>query len=1208
MRRSAQALAVTGAVIGLCLTALPATASALRSSAAGDQARAGRAAAGPKAPTPAELRAVGRLRKVSAEQGQRGSITGLVLGPNGRPAADVCVQARGARTTRTAFTRPDGQFLIGGLPLGQYRVEYRGCSPAGDVTGQWYGGPTRAAAALVFVGAKAPTELAPVRLGIVAPRYLRANARTAAAAAAIGKALRQSPVALIDQVADGTRATLPAAVIAAGAGKPAAGRSRPTRVSGVVTSAASGKPLAGVCVIAVPKGARFLIPYGAAVTGRNGGYGLRLFAPGRYLIDFLPSCGFGGDYAPQLWHAADSAAKATPLRVRSHQQVGHIDAKLGVGAQITGRVHAAKSPHPPLASLCVTASGTGGQRYFTGAAPVRDDGSFRLPDLATGSYLLSVAACRESSPYLPATFNRPVAVTDGKTTGGVTLTVRIGGAITGKVTAAGGHGLAGICAVASYRNDFHFVSTRKGGGYTLQGLPTGRYSMSFGPGCGNQGGYSPVTRPGRVEVTQGKTTAGIDAVLPLDGSLSGLVTGHGGKPLPGICVIASNDENGAFAVTGPDGTYDLAQVPVGTYEVDFVPGGAFSDCGNNGNYLPATESATISSGTATTLNAVLPAGGVISGVVTGPGGHPLAGVCVFSTGESFFGNQIRTRSDGSYRIGQLYTGSYEVAFIGGCGNPGSVAPQAYRGDPTGFAPAQVAVTQGADTTGIDARMRPGGTISGRTTTASGGPADGVCVSVLAITGAGGGGEYGGIGVSRHGAYGVPNLPPGQYEVLFSGLAKKHRGCVASVYADQQFSGRGAAATPDLVSVAGGSVTRGVNATLSLAGKISGVVRNKAGHFVTGICVTATDRATGAGGETISFRHGRYLLPDLPAGRYQVEFTNCGIDAFFIGSAPNYANQWYKDSVSRKAAAPVTVKPGRTTPGIDAALTAGGTISGQVVFRPDGRPVSYVCVYAFTANFGSFGAALTDRRGHYRIDGLSTGRYLIEFVPCSYETALAGQAKAKPIALTAGHRISGIDETLQVGGSVSGTVRYQGAGPARPAPGTCVELIPVSATSIGQLAITGTGGSFTDANLAPGRYGAIFGDPGCSSDSPSLTELFASGTVTVAARHTTAGADATLRPTGTISGRVTGPAGPLTGICAEAESAGAATVVGITAAGRYQIAGLQPGTYRVKFTSGCGATGYATRWYRGARTAGGATPVVVRADATTANVNGKLPRG
>ena len=94
--------------------------------------------------------------------------------------------------------------------------------------------------------------------------------------------------------------------------------------------------------------------------------------------------------------------------------------------------------------------------------------------------------------------------------------------------------------------------------------------------------------------------------------------------------------------------------------------------------------------------------------------------------------------------------------------------------------------------------------------------------------------------------------------------------------------------------------------------------------------------------------------------------------------------------------------------------------------------------------------------------------------------------------------------------------------------------------------------------------------------------------------------------------VRGPGGkPLAGICVEAvpQQGGIGVPTAITGAvgGGYSLAGLQPGTYKIKFTDGCGANGFATRWYKNARTEFGGRFVHVSAASVTSGINQTLPR-
>lgn len=1186
MRRFAQVLAVAGAAAGLGLTALPATAGTLTA--------ASRARLSASKPTPAQLQAAKRAQRVRDSLSKKGAVTGIVLGQDGAPESGVCVRAIGLQTTRTAFTRPDGEFVIGGLPFGDYRIEYRGCSPIARFTAQWYGGLTRASATRVRIASQSPVKLAPVRLGMIAPQF------TAAAHAGTSAPL---PGAGVPGTGIGLRkfALAPAYLRARQAGTLAT-------VTGTVTNKA-GHPVRSVCVLAVAGQFRFLVVFGQADTAKSGKYTMRV-PPGRYRIDFLTACSRRTNYAPQLWKGASSTKTATLLRVRPRQRITGIDAVLGVGAQITGRLRPAGGGKRPLGGMCVTAVGTGGQRLFEGGAISRADGTFRLASLATGRYRVSVTPqCRRGgSDYLPVTLPKAVAVTNGKTTAGVVAALKLGGTVTGKVKDANGHLLAGICANVGTGRVSYQGRTAKNGTYHIQGIAPGKYKVFFSPGCRNNGPYAPLLLPGQIQVAAGKTTAGVDAVLAFDGSIAGTVTGPHGKPLEGVCVAsASSNGNFGFAVTKADGSYQIKNAPAGNYQVEFIPGGSFSSCGLQGNFLPVSATATVTSNVTTTLNAVLPNGAVITGVVTGAQGKPLGGICVISTANPF-GNALVTKSDGSYRLDQLFTGSYLVGFEGGCGNTQSVAPVAYKGDPTFFGPRPISVIQGKVTPGINAQMRPGGTVTGRVTDQAGHAISGTCVFIEGITGAGGNGNFAVLSVSQKGRYGASNLPPGQYAVFFSGQFSRNRGCAPSAFADQEFMGRGIGAVPDLVSVPGGAVTSGVNAVLEPSGRISGVIRTSAGRSLPGFCVTADNLDNHAVFQSFSERRGKYTLVDLSPGRYNIEFSNCG--GGFFGASPNFANQWYKGKSTQSAATTVIVTAGKTTTGIDAALTPGGSLAGQVVFRPNNRPVAFVCVFAFTPDFSVIGQAVTDRRGNYVITGLSNGIYIVEYQPCSFESALAGQVRKTPVHVTVGHTVRGVRAVLDVGGTLSGRVAFTGTAGTHSAPGTCVEVQPLFATGLGSFTATGLGGKYQATNLAPGPYRVLFGDPACSSDWPTLT-AHTSGVVYVTKGHDTPGVDATLAMTGAISGTVRGPSGhALAGICAIAQHplGGPSAVVAVTGKHGYRIAGLQPGNYKIEFTTGCGASGFGTRWYKNSKTLAGGTTVTVKAGQTTAGIDGKLPRG
>ncbi|HEX9066951.1 MAG TPA: carboxypeptidase regulatory-like domain-containing protein, partial [Streptosporangiaceae bacterium] len=757
------------------------------------------------------------------------------------------------------------------------------------------------------------------------------------------------------------------------------------------------------------------------------------------------------------------------------------------------------------------------------------------------------------------------------------------------------------------------------GTYLYGGLLAGSYKVAFSKTGAFRVFYNNKLDSASADllsVTSGVLTPNVNAVMSGWGTISGkVISSTTGSAIAGATVTLYNQNGtpvaGVSSVsTKADGSYTLKKLTPGTNQVEFVPGGVFSSCGNNGNYLPVSLSATITSQATTTLDAILPAGGTISGTVTGQNGQPLSGVCVFSSSQ--FGGQAVSKADGSFRLRQLFSGSYFVGYEGGCGNQGSVAPQAYQGDPTFFGPASITVTQGSVTAGIDARMKPGATITGRITNRAGHPVGDVCVFLNPVTGAGAGGNFG-LGVlDRQGRFSAGNLPPGQYQVIYSGMFNPRRGCARSPYADWQFGGTGVGAAPGLISARGGTVTTGANAILPPAGRISGTVTDTAGRALPNLCVQAI-AASGAGTFAGTSRHGTYTLGALPPGRYKVEFTSCSGDFVFFGQTGlNYASQWYKNKLSRASASVVVVRPSVTTTGIDGALARGGSVSGQVTYRPNGRPVSFVCVDALSDRGGVLTDhfALTDRRGHYLVDGLGTDRYELEFQPCSGESALTSAIKGG-VSVVAGQLRRGVNSALALGASVSGTTSALVNGTAQAAPGTCVFAVPARPNSVPVAAFAQQGGAYTATGAAAGQYVLVAGDPFCSVDAPWLT-MKVGPNFTVKAGQTTSGVDTSLQVAGAITGAVHGGGNALRGICAEAYpmAGGLGIPVGVTsgAGGQYQITDLQPGQYKIRFAAGCGASGWATRWYKNARTEVGGTVVRVHPAAVTTGIDATLPRG
>src|SRR5215467_5589949 len=502
----------------------------------------------------------------------RGAIGGVVRGPDGAGPGRICVVASGASGPAATVTEPGGRYLITGLAPGAYTVGYRDCSRPRRYLNEWYGGSLQPdGATRVVVTPGRPTSLSPVTLRPARAATMRALARAAA--------LRN-------------------------AAQPAAASSRPS-ISGVVTNAA-GKGLIGVCVTASSHTANSAFATGTA-TGRGGHYRLPLSAH-VWKVSFANGC--GGKYAPQWWKHAKSAPKATPIRLRKGSHITGIDARLVVGGVITGTVRAGSPKGRGLRGVCVFAEGSGRAAGIFQQAVSHAGGSYRITGLGTGPYRVQFfAECGTKGSYLDRSVK--AAATDGKTTAGVNTFLVPAAEIRGTVTAAaGGTPLAGICVFAlpvTGQQGNVLVAleqTGKNGGYTITGLPHGKYIVSFSGGCGNRGSYAPQYYNGQaqaaaanlVRLATGQHVTGIDARMQPGGTITGTVTDRSDTGLAGICVAATSAQDAGdvgaspeglllstfpvfsdLVVTGSTGGYRLANLAPGSYEVSFTSG-----CGRRG--------------------------------------------------------------------------------------------------------------------------------------------------------------------------------------------------------------------------------------------------------------------------------------------------------------------------------------------------------------------------------------------------------------------------------------------------------------------------------------------------------------------------------------------------------------------------------------------------------------------------------------------------
>jgi len=909
-----------------------------------------------------------------------GSISGLVTG-HGRPLRGICVEADPVNGGQGGFatTSRTGRYRLTHLPPASYQVNFAGfdCDATSNWLSQWYPGitslfpPGNAKAITVRAGKNVPGIDGRLKLGsaIAGTVRSRSGKRLGGICVNINGAIRGGFIG-VGGLRTGKRGSFvlhglfpgryqAEFMIGCGSrgnyafqwwrGATSHDRATTIRVVGhkvvrnidpvlapgaAITGTvrgrnASGPPLSDVCVSAF--GARDGNDDADAFTSRNGRYELEGLAAGRYQIQFDPSCGGG--------QAANYLGQFRSVGVRAGKTVSGFNAYLRPGAAVSGKVTDVHGH--PIESICVLV-GDGSE------TETNPDGTYSILGIQPGAWTVQFAGgCGNDGSYAPQFYdNQPddqlaTAVTfkAARTTRNIDAVMQPGGTIAGVVTNHAGHRLSNICVGAATDAQtelgevFTSITFTDNGRYLMQNLTPNPYLIQFGCAGGRYASQWFRSQPDSaradlVSVNPGVTTMA-SARLSLAGSIAGVVTNQAGHPLSGICVSLVDPRNknfvtlpGAPGSTAKTGRYVLGSLPAGRYLVQFM------DCHLRARYgsqwyrgkttVSAATPVTVRAGRRTTgISARLGIGGSISGVVTGPSGRPLRGVCVeaFDAQSEAFGLATTTRA-GTYTVTGLSSGRYQIFFFGCSPGTQNLAGESRPGLVRVIAPHKV--------TGIDARLTPGGStssgsMSGTVTSAAppGSPRSETCVLVVPASR---GGSFDSAFTGPRGGYVVRNLVPGTYLAYFGDPFCQFFGEGLLFLAPQWFSGQPTQARATHITVTAGHTTRKIDAALRPYGSVTGTVTDHARAGVRGECVTAVpfndppDPFTGlpdAPEIAISARNGHYMLADLAPGRYKVQFsTGCGDSGF--------ATQWWRAAASSKTAMVITVGFA-TIGGIDAVL-------------------------------------------------------------------------------------------------------------------------------------------------------------------------------------------------------------------------------------------------------------------------------------------------
>ena len=1007
-------------------------------------------------------------------------------------------------------------------------------------------------------------------------------------------------------------------------------------ISGTVTDATTGSPLAGICVRANGAGAWW------ACTDSNGKYQVTGLSTDQYALEYTDN--LHARYLSRFY--STSATGSVRVPVTAGAVVTDIDVGMQVGARITGTIRRSATS-APVAGACPTAF-LDEQTYGIGQARCSAaDGTYTIWGLPVGTYRVNFVP-PPAANLLGEWYNNRATRddSDGVTVGsadsvvsGVDASLEDGGIISGRVTATtGGAPLAGICVFATRDGAaaLSFAGSEAGsfatctdsaGNYEIRGAPTGTYRVRFSPPFGSPylgEWYDDQTASGSatgVKVVAGTATADVNASLTTGGTISGRITAaNGGAPIRGACVDVSSNGGLSFAsstttyygkaCSDSTGNYTLRGVPTGSYLVGFRS--------SVGNFLPqwfngksgsgAADMVQVTNGATTgSIDAALLTGGIVSGTVTADDSdEPLTGACVaVSSSNPYFYGSACTGTDGRYSIDRIPAGSYQVRFSPPNGT--AYLPQWHANKTSAATANLVAVSPGSTAGSIDAALVTGGTITGTVRSEKDNSVlVGACVTATRVP-PGTLVPYGASDCTgSDGTYEITGLEAGDHLVQFQPAYNTN-------FIPEFFDNAATVSTATPVAVSLGATRSGLDARLAVGGSITGTVTDR----ITGDPLPSTYVSVTSVGVGPIWSHwastdseGRYAAIGLRAGTYTVGFSSY----FSTDPTISYLPQWFDNVATPADANGVTVTAGEATENINARMARGGRITGTVTAASTGQGAASVCVTATRITtppivFPPSFSGCTNNSGKYSIGGLADGNYEVRFTPSGgsllgewYDGATSA-ASATPVTVLNGATISNIDASLLAGGSVSGTIRDSATGD--PLPNACADVYTASDTSMAvRSACAGADGSYTVGGLP--TMSAVVRFRLTPSHVPQWFDGKAAAStatiIAVTSGEDTPAIDASLVRAGTVAGTLTdhATATPLHGACATLYRSN--TYEWVTSScsgtdGRFAIAGLTPGSYRLSFQGPYGSA-FKSSWHNGKSEWATADPVTVTGGATT----------
>lgn len=603
-------------------------------------------------------------------------------------------------------------------------------------------------------------------------------------------------------------------------------------------------------------------------------------------------------------------------------------------------------------------------------------------------------------------------------------------------------------------------------------------------------------------------------------------------------------------------------------------------------------------------NSVAGTGSITGEVSDSTTGDPVAGYCGIyandANGNGYAASNC-TDANGTYVIDNLAPGDYTVYFTD---DNFDYQPFYYGGTSYDTA-TPVTVTADQATSGIDAPLEQGATITGTVTdAATGSPIVNAC-GIAVYSDSTSTGKYD-LCTDGSGTYTASGLASGSYYVESS----------VPGYIDTFYGGPDASSA-QLVDASAPDTTSGIDLALSTGNTITGTITdagtntplaNDCNTYVEVDDAVTSDRVAEFSG--CLGADGSYSISGVPDGRYKI----------YVYAPNGYENQWYSGQPDFSSADVLDLS-GNSTTTADFALVKGGTITGTLTDATTSAPLAGNCnasVWAVNADTGDyfFAEGCTDGSGGYSIAGLPTGQYSVYV---SDSTDGYAQTETGPVSVTLGQTTSGVDLALPQGGTIAGTITDAATGNPVDDPNCDVTIYVYAVDDLYDPVAYGgcpSNGAYEIDGLAAGQYKlyvyygslgylAQWYDGAASGDAATPVDVTAGNTATV---------DIAAEKAGSISGTVTDAAtgNPTGGVCVNVFAASDLTYSVADSCtddtGAYTVGGLATGNYVVEFDDSGSSAHYITQYYNGQSTPQQADLVSVTAGVDTQGIDAAMVQG